>query len=375
MFSKAQVAAGTEKLFTVLLAFSFAVPLLLTFWFYLVPDTSPATLWLRNGTLNGLSNVPPIPPLSFAALRSAALQVSVADHVNNAFVGRELIIRLTNEALLRFFRTSSLPMVIGHGPSLILNDARFNFVDEYTILREPPDKLRPLVEDLRRFQDHCLLRGVGFTVVITPTKPSILPEQLPDGWAHRYDPRPRDYDNFLHLLRAEGVRYVDGHALTTDAKRTDPGPVFPPGGIHWDEYAAMTTANGLLADLAAQGQPVRPATGIKTTLAPPTNAEDVDMLRFAALTHLWPYRVAHLDIPPVPLKQSQRPTVVFVGGSFVERLGQVLYRTHQFSEIDWLRYYHEAKEVAVEDGFRVLIVARLAHRPEHRNSCRRLPRA
>ena len=40
------------------------------------------------------------------------------------------------------------------------------------------------------------------------------------------------------MLRSEGVHVVDGHAILEEEKARSPHALFPPGGVHWNRYAA-----------------------------------------------------------------------------------------------------------------------------------------
>ena len=163
-----------------------------------------------------------------------------------------MFIRVINEIYLRGFHLAPVGVLIGPHLSLI----EPAYLEEYCLVRHEADELRPFVQDLRRFQDFCASQGTAFVLVITPSKATLYPENMPAGWLRRYHPGPRDYDHLLPLLRERGIHYVDGHRLTTELKARPPVPVFPIGGIHWGDPTALATTNAALGVLAGQGLPV-----------------------------------------------------------------------------------------------------------------------
>ena len=288
--------------------------------------------------------VSPLPMPTFADLRTARYQETLARRFNEGFAGREWIFQCTQEAYIHLFNTAQGPAVLGRHHSTFFHDPPYDFVGEYSVERLPADTLDYIVKGLRLWRDSCLSRGVGFAIVITPSKASVYPEDLPAAWQRRHDPRSRAYDNFVRLLQREQIRYVDGHLLTLDAKKHASAPVFPLGGTHWEQYSSLETTNALLRELAAQGQPVRPIENTHRWVDYNPLGEDSDMTDIIQPLFRWTYPVNRITYPPVPLAESRRPSLTVIGGSFVGDMGLHLYRSQQFSEIHWLRYYREAKE-------------------------------
>lgn len=348
-----------EKLLVVLLTLPFLVPLPLTLLVRLSVGRGDwagvaARALLGRSVVGEKPVAPPVPAVSAASLRDASYQEGLAANFNLGFGAREWVIRATEEAYLRLFHTTSAGIVFGRGGNAFYNEPPFAFVDEYCVERQPPDTLRPLVEGLRAWRDSCLSRGVGFALLITPTKASIYPEDLPAAWRHRQDPRPRNYVQFLRLLRQAGLNCIDGHALTRAAKAHAPSPVFPLGGTHWSQYASLLTANAVLAELQSQGQPVRPIEDARPIVSENPSQEDADMLGTADPFVPWRFPVVRMDYPPVPLARERRPSLVLIGGSFLNSLGAHLFASAEFSEVHWLRYYQAMKELAAAGDWRVL---------------------
>ena len=353
-----------EKALVLLLLLTLLLPLLLTTFVHFTAGRPGSVGLLRRMILDrvsgdvamrvtmldrGWADVSPLPLPTFAGLRSASYQEGLAKRFNDGFAGRSWIHRCTQEAYLRLFNTVQGPAILGRHHSAYyhdpVNEPLVDFVPEYCVERLPADTLEDVVKGLRLWRDSCQSRGVGFAIVITPSKAALYPEDLPAAWLRRYDPRPRAYDNFVRLLQQEHIRYVDGHLIAQEAKARAPAPVFPLGGTHWGQDIALQTTNAVLRELASQGQPLRPITDIHRWVDNDPTGEDADLINVIQPLIPWKYPVTHITYPPVPLEEGRRPSLTMIGGSFVGAMAIDLYRSQQFSEIHWLRYYRRVKEI------------------------------
>ena len=200
------------------------LPLTILFQFF-----RPWGAWVRTGALAGVETPREYAPFSWHALRHGEFQKSCAAKFNAQFAGRTGLIFLTNETYFRLFKIclmKSAGLVVGEEDTLY----EVGYVEEYCLRRTQTVALSPLAQDLKRLQDVCQRTGTAFVVVISPSKAAIYPESIPDFWMRRYDSRPRAYEDFVASLRSEGIHYVDGHAITAEAKSRAPAPVFPRGG-------------------------------------------------------------------------------------------------------------------------------------------------
>ncbi len=333
-----------EKGLVLLLAASFALPLAAGLLLRLPPVAARVPGWVRNRTLSGA----PVPPEPVApgrsTLFSASYQAAVADSFNAHFVGREMLIRGIDEFYLRAFHATPIGVLVGPNRSLV----EPIYADDYCLLRGDGETLRPLVEDLRRMQDFCDARGTAFALVITPSKAAVYPENLPANWLRRFRPEPRYYDEFVTLLREKGVRAVDGHRIAVEMKRATAVPVFPLGGIHWGDPAALATANAVLEQLAGCGLQVKPMRDSQTEVSADPKGQDRDLVSLINIVFPWHYPVARVTPLPVSPPPSYRPNVVCIGGSFAWKLLSMLDASGQFSELDQYFYYGRSKSCQVD---------------------------
>ncbi|MDH4477781.1 MAG: hypothetical protein QE274_15015 [Verrucomicrobiaceae bacterium] len=341
------VGQAVEKwLFGGLLAL-FLTPLTLSLIHRSWPGILPNSPWLRNESLEGVVVKPPHVTLSWSTLRTGQYQASLAHQFNSNFAARELLIRLTCESWYRLFRQS--PLTSG----IVLGKEDCLFTDyhlaKYCLLRTSTAQLEPMVTKLRSLQEACDKVGTPFTVLITPSKASIQPENIPSPWLQRYDPRPRAYDQFVPLLTKHGVRFVDGRALTLEIKAHEPAPVFPKGGIHWGSPSAFATAQALITALQSRDKPLKPLEHETLSLSNSPKGDDADLVRLMNLARPWRYPVANLQVKPAEkLPGNPGFNATFIGGSFTTAVAEQLSASGQFSEVDAFFYYKQDKRCFVK---------------------------
>ena len=342
--------ARLEKAFVLSLAVGFTLPLALGFWLRESQNQAWWTDWLRNVTLRGVQLPAPEIAPSRANVLSARFQNAYAQHYDRNFAGRELLIRFINEVYLRALHTAHAEVAVGPGLSLV----EPVYVTDYCLLRPDKDALRPLAENLRRMQTFCDARGIAFALVITPSKAAVYPEGSPTAWQRRHRPGPRYYDTFLPLLRELGIRYVDGHQIALDMKRSATVPVFPLGGVHWGQAPALATVNALLELLSREGLGVGPIRNARQAVSRDPQDQDSDMSDLLNTLIPWHNPVVKVSVPPMPPPPGYRPDMVLVGGSFVWKMLDLLDASRQFSELEFYHYYQAARYCQLEGDVHLL---------------------
>ena len=267
--------------------------------------------------------------------------------LDRGFLGRDFLIKWTGEAWLHIFHqcaTRSSHITIGKTGSLFED----TYLQEYCLLRSTPAALEPVVMDIKRLQSACERLGIGFVMVVAPSKAAIYPEEVPSVWMRRYDPSPRAYDVMAPLLKKHGIHYVDGHMLAQQIKDQAPVPVFPKGGIHWTSYAAWVTSNAIITRLQEQGMPLQRLERGDASYGNDPEGDDMDLLRMMHLARPWHYPVMRFNIKRSPVPPV---TATFVGDSFTVNLMRQFANSGQFSEID-LFYYYKAVKACLPRSFK-----------------------
>lgn len=341
-----QIHSRAERVILAAIVIFLFLPLPLT----ILSHTSMFSKAFRFGHLLGMQTEEKYTPFSFPTLLNAKYQESLGRFFDKEFVSRVQLIKFTNELYFRMFKVSpmvSAAITVGRHDTLYGTQ----FLDEYYLRRRTREELEPMVRDLKTMQDACRKLGMGYVVLVTPSKASIESELNPRGWDRFYNPSPRGYDLLIPLLKQYGLHYVDGHAILAKAKGQAVVPLFPKGGIHWGQYGGWLTANALVAELQSQGQPLQFIERGESKITNNPTPDEADDLLLMNLVFPWKFPVEHFDIKPAKTagEKGRRPNLVFVSGSFMWRLADILSTSRQFSEIDCY-YYYKINKTCFVDG-------------------------
>lgn len=337
-----------ERILIGIILIFLAIPLPLTILSH-IPLLSKT---MRLGHLAGMQMEETYTPFSWPALTNAKYQASVGRFFDDEFFGRAPLIKLTNELFFRFFKASPMKsalLIVGKKDELY----GAQYLEEYYLHRRRRDEIEPLVSNLKKLQDACERMGIGYLVLVTPSKASIEPELNPNRWKLYNNARARVYDLFVPMLKQYGIHYVDSHAIMEQAKSHAPAPLFPQGGIHWGKYGAFLASNAIISEFQSQGKPLQQLEYENFKISDQPFGDDVDILDLMNLMFRWHYPVTEFDIKPVQAK-GRKPNLVFVSGSFMWRLADILSSSRQFSEVDCFYYYKRTKKCYVDGKMYVI---------------------
>jgi hypothetical protein len=178
-------------------------------------------------------------------------------------------------------------------------------------------------------------------VFVTPSKSTAQPEAIPRAYLAfpHYEPGA-NYRNFVERVRLAGLPLVDAVQLIAEARRDDSKPVFPRGGIHWNDMGSYPAMRGLLAGIeTATGKNIGDLSVVSTSYDEDPQESDRD---YATLLNLWwppvRYEVPHLRLRAVRQEQFGTLSGAFAGGSFLERILSVYSSLRFFKEMTQITY-------------------------------------
>ncbi len=313
-----------EKLALLALAAMFWWPGALALW--VGPDSHP---WLRNASLMGVVKRPPASPLSWDALREHRWQSWFEDQAVHELPGREAVIRVTNEAHFRLFRQTATLNTLSVGREDALYET--GYLGEYAFNRAPP--VAEFMDELEAVQKRLRSLGVGFVVVMSPSKAAVVPELAPPGWEARFRPGVRQGVQFVEEARRRGIALVDGHTLTLRARAPGEPPVFPLGGTHWGEKGSYETTRAVVQALREQNLPLRELTCDPPVLHENPVGEDADLVNLMNLVFPWKYPCFRVTVRSEVIPAERQLKLTLVGASFSYALQRHLLASGQFAEI------------------------------------------
>jgi hypothetical protein len=251
----------SEKIFLALIMVTFLLPAPLALWIHrakLGPqfnwfdraNPGPQFDWIANQTLYGVTMKSDLPSVSLAGWLSGDLQKGLNTLVSENIAGRELLIRIFNQTLYSAFHKSymMLEMIIPgkHGDLF-----ERNYLEVYGRRDEPlpNSEAEALVVMMKYLSERLRELGSCFVFVITPSKATICPEDIPDRYLPKSEGRERrltNYEVLVPLLQKYRVPYVDGREITLEHKGAFPVPAYPKTGTHWTRAVAFFTTAALL---------------------------------------------------------------------------------------------------------------------------------
>lgn len=196
---------------------------------------------------------------------------------------------------------------------------------------------------LRRLQDALARHGVWFCFVISPVKPEIYPEHLPEGIRKPAGPRAASaYESLRPQLDAAGVNLMDGHELFLRWKHDHP-PLFAKGGTHWNYYGCFLFYRELVR-FANRCDPALevPVPELADVVHLPPQGADDDLLRLLNLFRFEPRGRSPVPYPVVKVARQPleaRPEVLVVGDSLAAMLIDAMRYSHTPKQVDILYYF------------------------------------
>jgi len=255
-----------------------------------------------------------------------------------------LAVRLRNQMEYSLFGVAAVPsLMVGRGSSLI----ETVYAQEYCsrdIAAWQPGAVRWAAQ-IREMQDATERLGKTFLYVLTPSKVAQYPDILPLGYtcpSSTHD-RAELVPKWMKIVRAAGIHVADTTAALTQAHDAYPFPLYPLGGIHWNQIGAAIGVQAVMAQLDA----LRPGQGLapfafRWRMTTHPSDTDLDLARLMNLFVL----PGNVLFPAVTVQPSATPQpcpklrAVIIGGSFGHSIGEFLSTTPCHVSIVEYEYWH-----------------------------------
>jgi hypothetical protein len=330
----------------------------------------PLVLWLLAHRVPELRGLPlaqeaipaPLPPPGWAALRDRSFQARAEALFAEQLPPRRTMVELVNQLEYDLFGRSYMygeMLVIGRGDTLFERP----YISRWCASSADPAPLGRTADQIAALRDRFVRDGRALIVLITPSKPAIVPELLPPACLPPADPDgPRR--TFAALLAARGIPVLDGHEAAMAMKRDDPLPPFPRGGTHWSRLAAHRVASMLLEEAGRQAGADLGGLSVSAigwSAAPA--GQDSDLARLLNLySPPLDYRVGAGTIDCRPTEVGARGELVAVGGSFLWEVLASIAACRLFAAVDYLYYYDNFEHRWPEDRRSPIVRAALSWR-------------
>lgn len=289
--------------------------------------------------LSGVLPDSPCPEPSWSELFTEKLQSGFTRCFEQRYGGRPTATRLDNSVAYWIFGETPPEKRLRVGTNRVL------YIDEQINFYNRQDRPDPgaMAAKIKRAQDLLLARGKVFVLMVIPTKTSLWPDDVPEGWRREGSSWARTRsaisDPYVKALEAAGVRFVDGRTSVRSLPRE---VVYAKTGRHLTPPAACTVLEDALAlarPLIHDAEVPRIECSFQMRRGAPVAEEDFDLFRLLNVFSPPPSNAIPIMEPMAEVTpRERRVDAVVVGSSF--GWGQVYEaeRTHAFRHISY-HYY------------------------------------
>jgi hypothetical protein len=210
----------------------------------------PTLRWMTLGRADGglagyADDVPPRPALRWASFRDRSFQRWVERYadVNQGF--RAVLVKSFNEVNFRLFGEAPKLQLYSTAAHGLYSRMSLDALYDQTVHRDALEQAyRAEAKKLLRIQEMLASQRKVFAVVIGASKPYVYPEGLGARFFKgRADDPLADAASFGDILKAQGVKVIDGdRSLREFAKRTNI-QTHANSGVHWNYYAGCVVAS------------------------------------------------------------------------------------------------------------------------------------
>lgn len=305
-----------------------------------------AKLWTFR-PLEGVFNPAPEPVLSFENYRTGQYQTQQEAYLKEHFGFREPLIRFYNQFLYDFFRkTYSGDVVFGkdHWFYFKQHVNEYYGTEMYRWFDTPEEAVEGYEREVRlMWKVRAILKeyDIDFLMFMAPDKGYLYPEHLPDRKFDTTSVNAREY--YAAKFDEIGFPYIEMTQWFLDLKEADtlPYSLFSQSGAHWG-FSSVLAADSVfrLMEQLKGVQLPKMQIGPLHESSEKTIHGDHDLMHTANLIGV-PHeydRLYDAEVTVVADSTSFRPSVLFVGNSFLWRMHYYIPFDDMFSHSEYWFY-------------------------------------
>jgi hypothetical protein len=300
--------------------------------------------WIEEPPLGGVTTPVPRPSLTASGVAKERFQKGYVAWFEANYGLRGTAVRLDSSLDYYVFQEAPAESRVRVGSEGVLYvDDDVGCYNHPALVADPG--FEAIAARLARVQGLLRARGKSLVPLLTPSKTSLLPSQVPSAWRRDLgEPRPIEqaYRALARALDAAGVLYVDARALLGAEQAAQHVAMFTRRGRHWNALAAclvmadaMRVARVLMPGrvLAEPDCSWTEATGLTI------DSPEVDLLKLLNVWHPGPLPDTAPSMSTRPVTSvDDAPAALFVGTSFSFAVVAESERNRLFHDI--LVYYY-----------------------------------
>jgi alginate O-acetyltransferase complex protein AlgJ len=339
---------SSQRIILGLIITTLLLPIPITLLIHLV-HLSAEFNWIANRTLAGVTIKKERPQVCVASWMNGDLQKAVNSLTSEHFAGREALIRFYDQFLYCLFDRSYMcegTIIDGKNHDLFGDTYLGDFGHYFKAI--PNEEAEALAVMMRDLSKRLKELGSCFVFVITPSKTSLYPEDVPERFLTKLksgDRQRSNYEILLPFLNKYQVPYVDGRQITIEHKEDIPLRAFAKTGNHWTRAVAFFTTAALLKTIERESGREMPelSESVKSIDGRPDDADD-DLFGLLNLMEKPNQQYVH-PIFRIPDNWSKRKGILtFVGGSFCGQIINDLEAAEVFERTNHYFYFSDYKE-------------------------------
>lgn len=308
-----------------------------------LPVIQEVTRFFQLKPLEGEYKNPIKPTFNWGNWLNSTYTDSMEKYVQLHFGYSSLLTRIHNQYLFSVFNSSRNSSTVIGKKNEIFDYAHIqaylgtDFVGE-SIVEEKLDRLEKINQVLKLFNTEII-------IVIAPSKPSFVPEYLPDKY--KKTNQRTNYDHYIDCLDKTNLGYVDFSKVFKEWKHNERFPLFPQCGVHWSEYGATLAADSMIKYIHDYFDISGPEMMIDTVITSSSlSKSDYDM--GSTLNLLYPIKPYPMGYPKISVDKnvSRSQRLLTVGDSYYWIWYNIVgYDTKFFESSVFFEYFSKAHSI------------------------------
>lgn len=199
---------------------------------------------IKTKELSGAFNKAKKPSFSLATWFNNSFQDSMMNYYEQNLKLHNLYVRINNQINFTLFKQISAKSVLLGKNNQLYEDY---YIDSYLgkdYLGE--DTINKRVADLAMIQKALEDKNITLLTLISPSKPSIYPEDMPQEYVGLQQKKISNYDAYVKAFKANNINLIDYRNYFLLLKKDATYPLFSNLGTHWNGYGVTLAADTLI---------------------------------------------------------------------------------------------------------------------------------
>jgi hypothetical protein len=311
-----------------------------------IPAFTQWVVDIPRNRLRGVTIASEAPPLTWDTIRSGTFQTTAERRFKEQLPLWPYLVRSENQLNVSAFHqigtSYSTQMILGKN-DVLMHRTYLRHANKLKKVRKK--QVQKTLDALVKLNTALTERKVSLILFISPNKPTLYPEYIPDSFRASKNHRQVKtlYERLQSKIESSGIPIFNAYEFLRNLKHTEEIPLFPASGSHWSDYSACLISDRLTETIENLLHKRLPRFSCKKAgmREIPLNF-DRD---HASVANVWfpqPFlqptlAVEHKSIPSG--EEPYRPRITIVGTSFIWSILRYLDSHRVYRERDFYFYF------------------------------------